>query len=346
MKVWRLTDEAGNEVAAVPVSDLLDPAACAEGRSGYGIYEAFDASGHLIYTGRTSNLANRLQSHSTQSPWWGFASEVRWTPVENYGEAVGLERIGIAADQGDWNIASRRELDATGRQQVPAAMHARLSALYAAASSTGRSADLDNYICTARTLGWTLQAIANVLSITREAVRLRSIKGTVDYDLFIPPPPRRVRYERKVWPVLLESTRREMEDLQRRACLVRGLTPLDHPNRQASERLSELIAEAKLRGVREREIAEAVGVTIGAIRMRLKRHGYMNNPPSQSTYNPGSGQESRKARVIGASCERHHPGLPSDFRLINGDPARPVCRECERFHAANYRARRAEGSAA
>lgn len=338
MKLWRLIDDDGTEVASVPFDEILDPDLCAVGRDGYGIYEAVSATGHVIYTGRTSDLASRLRSHSTQSPWWGFAAEIRWTPVENYGEAVALERVGITADQGDWNIQGRRNLKSASRQQAPVAMHHRLTALYAAADATGKSADLDNYICTARARGWTLQSIADVLSITREAVRLRSLKGTVDYDLVIPHAPSAAQPSkaRKVWPTIPESDRQEMRRLYERAALVRGLTPVDHPNRVASERLTEMIADAKLRGVRVREIAEVLGVSFEAIQKRLQRHGYMKNSPSQSDYRPGSGLTVRKSRTQ-RTCDRHHPGIPSNFRHINGDPARPVCRECERVRVAKYR---------
>lgn len=341
MKLWRLLDDDGTEIASVPFDEILDPELCAAGRDGYGIYEAVSVSGHVIYTGRTSDLANRLRSHATQSPWWGFAVEIRWMPVENYGEAVALERVGITTDQGDWNIQGRRELSTAGRQSVPAAMHCRLAALYAAADTMGKSADLDNYIHTARTLGWTLQSMADVLCITREAVRQRAIKGTVDHDLVIPNAPSVLRPSkaRKVWPTICEADRQEMRRLYELAALVRGLTAIDHPNRIASERLTEMIADAKLRGVRVREIAEVLGVSIEAIQKRLQRHGYMKNSPSQSDYRPGSGFGQRRGRTQSA-CSKNHPGVPREVRFINGDPSRPTCRECERARVAKYQAKK------
>lgn len=258
-----------------------------DGTSGFGIYEVLDADGNVLYTGRTSEAHQRMISHSRVADWWPLASTVRWTPVANYAEAVALERVGISADHGEWNVVGHRDLEATtnGRLVVPGAMRVRLVALYAA-TRHGKSADLDNYIATARALGWTLQSIADALAITGEAVRLHQRKGVIDHDLVVPTPPARAKagYRRRRWPMIPRAMADEMRELQAAATRVRGSTPLDHPNRRATERLSELIAEARLRGVRYRDIAEVLGVTAVAVQLRLGRHGYVNNPPSQPAY--------------------------------------------------------------
>lgn len=338
MKIWRLIDEDGGVVAETPVSELIDPIACADGRCGFGVYEALDSSGSIIYTGRTSNLEARLRSHSTQSPWWGFASEIRWMPTANYGETVALERLGISTDHGDWNMAGHVDLPDRARQVVPSAMADRLAALYAASSAHGRSPDLDNYIRTARELGWTLSAIARPLSITRETVRLRALKGFVDYDLSIPSPPARVVQRQKIWPTLRPGEGDELRRLYALASRVRGNTALGHPNRIASERLSELIADLRLRGVRTREIAAATGVTKAAIDLRLARHGYTKNPPSQGKYRPGTGRAQQD------KCGRGHELVDDNIRFINGDPRRRICRACEQVRVERYQAKQRRAS--
>lgn len=339
MKVWQLLDDNNAVVAAVPVTDLLDPLVESRGRQGFGVYEALDASGAVLYTGRTGSLDKRLKAHSTQSSWWGFAVAIRWTPTLNYGETVALERLGISTDHGGWNGTGHRDLPIHARRPLPRAMADRLTALYAATPANGKSVDFDNYIATARHLGWTLSALGEVLSITREAVRLRSLRGVVDHDLFIPSPPPARTTSGKVWPSLRPGEAEEMRELQAMATRVRGNTAVDHPNRIASERLAEMLADVRLRGVRDREVAEALGITKEAIRFRLARHGYTKNPPSQPNYQPGSGDRRSD------SCKRGHEFAGANLLLVKGDPARRVCRACNRIRSATYAASKKERAA-
>lgn len=336
MKVWRLVDDAGEVVASIPLGDVLDPATVARDREGFGIYEAIGATGEILYTGRTGDLAQRLRAHFFQSAWWGFAREIRWTPCANYAEAIAIERLGISTDHGIWNQAGHRELP-TGRLELPTAARVRLVALYAACTPMRSVHDLDlnNYIATLRHVGWTLQSIATPLNITRERVRQRAALGAVDFDLVVPRPPRQPEPKRKVWPRLSAEAIAEIQALMPLAVRVRGNTPIGHPNRVASECLSEIFAEARIRGVRIREIAEAAGLTGYAVRARLARHGYIANPPSQPNYRPGS-----TARGMADRCQRGHRFEGENVRHINGDPKRRVCRTCERERVARYQAKK------
>lgn len=334
MRVWRVIDEVGDVIASMPLCETLDPVAVASGRKGYGIYEAIGASGDVIYTGRTGDLSARLRSHSHQSAWWGFAREIRWTPCSDYAELVAVERLAISTDHGIWNRLGHQQLGGTGKHELPATTSARLVSLYAATGQTRSEADidLDNFIATLRHFGWTLQSIAAPLSITRERVRQRSVTGVVDYDLVVPRPPTRpAGHVKKFWPTISDVTAAEIRELMPLAARVRGKTPLNHPNRVASERLSEIFAEARLRGVRTREIAAVAGCTEDAVIKRLGRHGYMTNPPSQSNYQPGS------AMVQPERCGRGHEFAGDNVRHINGDRKRRVCRSCEQIRVQRYR---------
>lgn len=334
MKVWRLTDEAGDIVATVPYDELLNPAQAAKGRNGYGVYEAVDASGYVLYTGRTNNLATRLRAHSTQSPWWGFARDLRWVPCADYAEAVALERSGISTDLGAWNITQRSEIG-DSRLHLPDAVECRLRHLYAMTDDPAFRPDFNNFVATLRNAGWTLQSIAAPLSITRERVRQVALSGAVDHDLVVPAVPLKPRRERKVWPRLTDAQRTEIAELSVLAQQVRGWTPVDHPWRVASERLSEALAEARLRGVRFRELAEAAGVSNEAIRFRLGRHGYIHQPQSQSAYKPGSYTPAGPA----THCHRGHELSGDNLRLVKGDEKRRVCRACDRIRTDRYRAK-------
>lgn len=303
-----------------------------DGRSGYGIYEALDCNGNIIYTGRTADLENRLASHERESAWWPLAASFRWTPCASYAEAVALERAAISTDLGAFNQAGRSTIK-PGRASVPAAMWHRITALYALTDNRGRSVDLDNYLATARSLGWSLVSLGEPMAITREAVRQRILRGVIDHDLVIPAPPKAPERLGKVWPQLSPAVASEMRALQVDAFKCVGPTPVGHPARLASERLSELLAEAKLRGVRDREVAEALGLSTAAIRARLARHGYRKNPPSQSSYEPGSHPAFMKVD----RCGRGHEMDGDNLRFINGDPARRVCRACERIRVQRYR---------
>lgn len=338
MRVWRVTLDDGSTVD-VPADRVLNPVEMAAGREGYGVYEAVAGDGHVLYTGRTRDLGNRLRSHSTRSPWWAFAAEIRWTPCADYSEAVALERVGISTEASEWNLHGRTALAASERTPLPVAMTRRVVALYAAADERFGRMDLANYIATGRSLGWTLQAFASALSITREAVRLIGEQGGADPDLFIPRPPQPLMRTGKVWPRLSPAITDEMRRLLPLAQRVRGGTAIDHPNRQAGERLSELMAEARLRGVRDREIAETLGISRSAVRLRLGRYGYTKNPPSQPSYNPGS------HRNAAPDCSRGHALFGENVRFINGDPDRRVCRTCERIRVAAYRTRKRRADA-
>ena len=340
MKAWCIEDEAGARVYAMPLADVLDPSMAARGRVGFGVYEAIGAAGDVLYTGRTGDLAARLRQHLHLSAWWGFAVEIRWTPCANYAESVALERLGISSDRGDWNVAGVAALPAS-RDVLPASAAHRLVGLYAAtATDPHGNVDFDNYVATLRQAGWTLAAIAAPLNITRERIRQRADHGTVDHDLVVPIRPRPEGRRKKFWPRISERGKAEMADLQRQASLVRGPTPVDHPHRAASERLAELMADAKLRGVRDRDIAAAAGVSVSAVRLRLARHGYVTRPASVAPYRAGFAP----TREPQAKCQRGHDLSGDNLRLINGDPKRRICRACERIRVAKYRAKFANQS--
>ncbi len=83
---------------------------------------------------------------------------------------------------------------------------------------------------------------------------------------------------------LTDEERDELAELGAIAAQNSGGVPIDDPRRNASERFSALIAEYRQRKVTWREMADATGKTVGALRARSGRHGHGSVPPSQSAY--------------------------------------------------------------
>jgi hypothetical protein len=104
------------------------------------------------------------------------------------------------------------------------------------------------------------------------------------------------------------ATIAELGELHQRARRVRGPTPADHPDRQASAELSRRLAELRSEGVPLGVLAQTLGVTPTGVNMRLKRHGHQ--PRSKSTEQiPVFGSVRWKpppASWIDGRCQRGH----------------------------------------
>lgn len=343
MRLLRITKSDGSTVTAMTVEDAKrNPA-------GYGVYQLLDAQGDLLYTGRTIDLPNRLQSHASQKPFWPSVAYVAWTPCADYAESVALERMAISTSPVEANITGWVDLDEKakrGRMELPAPAARRLLALYAVADDPAMSAHCDSYMLALKDAGWTLQAIAAPLNITRERVRQRIAEAARDLDLIVPAPPakpwRRPVRRYHLWP----AEQREAVALYEIARTVNGGTAEDDPARAASQRLSELFAELICRGVTAPAIAEAVGCSVVTVNMRLARHGYRKTPPSVAAYAGSKTQPKTTLRGVAECFRGHDLTKPGALRFINGDETRPICRECERVRVAKYRANKRAGRAA
>lgn len=323
-----------NGTAKVAV-DPIDRFAEAVTRGQYGVYQLFDLTGRLLYVGRTSNLAARLAQHAGTQPWWEQVSFGQWTPVDDYAEAVALERASIEADQSLFNYASTVGLRG-GLVRVPDDVASELRRLYADTADSDR---LNTYMRALHDAGWTLASIGIAIGITRERVRQRVALGATDSSVTVPAYVKPGRTpQRKVWASLSSDEASRMSELHALATKVRGKHGADHPYRQAGEALTEAIVEAKMRGVRNREIAAAVGVTVSAVTMRLKSRGFLTTAPSMPGYGSRgalTGESTRKTH-----CVHGHEMSGENLRLINGDEARRACRACDREAVRRYQARK------
>lgn len=301
-----------------------------------GVYHLYDKTGALLYVGRTTQLRQRMMSHRSTQPWWREVAYMQWVVVDNYADAVALERDSIERDHPRYNAASTVPIDC--KEVLPEAEQDALVRLYAA-SERGVSAELDSYMLALHDNGWRLATIGQALGITRERVRQRIAVAERRADLAVAARPKQVRKDTrkvKVWPTIPADTLTEMQALAPLARHAYGSSPLDSPERAASVRLTELIAELRLAGVRYREIDDALGFKLGTSRSRLARHGYVKRPPSLPAYRGVRNQGRTREQ-----CHKGHPLSGENLRLINGDPKRRVCRECDRARVAAYLARKA-----
>ncbi|HEX5996271.1 MAG TPA: hypothetical protein VFY84_14110 [Jiangellales bacterium] len=160
------------------------------------------------------------------------------------------------------------------RQIVPDDFAATLRAMWADGDRR-----LNALLHSANRNGWTLTALGNALGMTREAVRKRILCAepfaSTDLPEF-PLPPRKPTPAPRVRPALLVPPEiiaqlREMWEIAR---TVNGSAPSDDPRRRVSERFTAQLAALVDQGVTVYRLAKDLGITHGAIRFRLARHGY------------------------------------------------------------------------
>lgn len=126
--------------------------------------------------------------------------------------------------------------------------------------------------------GWSLESIGQAIGVTREMVRL-IVKELSNTSFTLLPTvshlvvPKRERYEKvtlKRKP-LDPSVLLRLKELHARATLLRGKSV---DNRFEAQEFTRLIHEQTLLGVSTYTIAKELGLTIGAINLRLIRYGY------------------------------------------------------------------------
>lgn len=71
------------------------------------VYRCYDATGRPIYVGATEHLEDRLNSHRTQSCWYGLLDNVAVEEHPTIEAAREAEAKAIREDQPTFNIAHR-----------------------------------------------------------------------------------------------------------------------------------------------------------------------------------------------------------------------------------------------
>ena len=149
----------------------------------------------------------------------------------------------------------------------------------------------------ARDAGWSLGSIASSLDVTRESVRLWSVRGEeMGLRLIVPPPPTppttkadmirierarvRDRVETRETTALATRLPRLLE-LQEDAEGLRGPSTTNPEKASASQEYTALINEAVEAGVRVSTLAKALNIEVVTIYTRLRRGGYRPLAPSE-----------------------------------------------------------------
>jgi hypothetical protein len=113
----------------------------------------------------------------------------------------------------------------------------------------------------------------------------------------------------------------ELSFLNFESSQVRGFTPLDHPRRQAGTDFCVLaLSTIEKYGVSLNALSRVLGVSDANVRLKLGRHGYLPNPPSQKTYKgvPAAGGRKRQSE-----CKQGHDTSFEGSRYASGG-----CKEC------------------
>lgn len=126
--------------------------------------------------------------------------------------------------------------------------------------------------------GWSLESIGQAVGVTREMIRLIVDKlDQTPFQLMLSvasyPVPKRARIERVVYrktPIDPEALK-VLKELHATATLLRGKSV---KNRAEAEEFTRLIHEQTLLGVSTYTLAKELGLTVGAINLRLIRYGY------------------------------------------------------------------------
>lgn len=177
--------------------------------------------------------------------------------------------------------------------------------------------------------GWTYTALAQPLGVTRERVRQLANAATGHANgVDIPPPPYKPDPQPPgppppSPPALSEKEVDHLRRLLKVARTVNGATPVDHPLRELSKQFAAELAAANGRGVSVYMIAQQLGVSTGAIRYRLGRHGYLPLPPSLR------GQRYKGTTNKRERCKRDHPLSGDNLGVTRG--GHRWCRACERL---------------
>jgi hypothetical protein len=183
-------------------------------------------------------------------------------------------------------------------------------------------------LCLAAQEGWTYVALAQPLGVSRERVRQLANGATGHaHGVDIPPPPHKPDPPTTTAPPTLgrqEVSR--LRRMRRAVSAVNGGTPADDPLRYLSTQFTAELAAAHARGVSVYMIGKQLGVTHGAIRFRLGRHGYLPLPPSMRH------QQYKGATNKRSNCKHGHP--LSGVNLGVTRSGRRWCRACSRIRKA------------
>jgi hypothetical protein len=182
----------------------------------------------------------------------------------------------------------KKQIPVTQNQTLPVIASAKLSAI----EDKGTRAA---YICALRLKGWTLQAVADAVGVTRERIRQIETKASPSLTLHILADPESfpipeldtVEIEVLAPPVHIEPSAKTLSRLLELKPIARKVRYDHSAYRAEAEEYSALIWYAhSVEGVTLYRLAKRLGVTHGALRFRLARYGYIIPEGKSKCYTP------------------------------------------------------------
>jgi hypothetical protein len=230
-------------------------------------------------------------------------------------------------------------------QQVPEAFAAHLRKL-----REDRDSRYPATLVIAKLNGWTYQALANALGVSRQAVEQAAARAEAHVVTRIPDvplPPRKPQPEPKAPArrrlLIHDELAERLREMQQTAATVNGATPADAPERRVSEEFTALLHSLTEQGVTVYHIAQVLGVRHNGIQARLARHGYRDASPSQADQQY-LGRPADRAQTQ-THCRRGHE-LAGDNLYVVPKSGQRVCKACHRMRAAAYYLRKKAADAA
>ncbi|MFC7983865.1 hypothetical protein [Streptomyces sp. NPDC057336] len=221
-------------------------------------------------------------------------------------------------------------------QQVPADFAAELRELRAT-----RDRRYAVTLVVAKMNGWTYQALADAVGVSRQAVEQAAAKAGTEFSgrlPVIPLPPRKPEPEPKAPArrrlLINDELAERLREMQRIAATVNGGMPADAPERRTGEEFTALLHSLTEQGVSVYHIAQTLGVHYNAVVSRLARHGYRKPTPSQASARY-LGRPGDRASGAQTHCKRGHE-LAGDNLYVLPKSGRRVCRACQQIRATAY----------
>jgi hypothetical protein len=234
------------------------------------------------------------------------------------------------------------ELDHLAREVTPSRLDRRI------AGGTWEAALLDGYIAKLHYAGWTLQAIADPLGVTRERVRQRCVDATEaaysspelpEVPVWVPP----VK-PRKVSPPQMRSEfQRWLQETYALASRCRGSHAIGSPPRVATEQVWAAIHRVVKQGISCAEVARVVGVQTRTIYAGLSRHGYRKLPPSQQAYEGKPILPYGRKPEPATHCRNGHEFTPENTYVFKQGR---LCRTCQQKRSKRAYERKKAGQGA
>lgn len=248
------------------------------------IYRFFDSYGSLLYVGITKDFKNRMSNHSTSQPWWPEVSRMEVDFLPSWEEASSEEVLAISLESPRYNSRN----DQQKNPEVYKERHRPITYQPLPEEEVSYMLSLEDESAVKRAFelyraGWSMPAILKGVRVTPSSAWLVNQFGfhhSTPTGRPLPDVPMspslkskesaRVARAHQMRKQLEQYEVDRLKELQELTSRYRKTMASTHPSAVAAGQYREMIRSLRERGVRVREIADAVGVDESNIRRRLK----------------------------------------------------------------------------